>query len=384
MFTGKMNKSFNQHINLKHLFINNDRKIGLQFHPNKVIQALIKQLPDVKWSSEHNMAYIANTKENLDLIFSSFKGVAWINTNVFFKDKIINKNNVPISVDEFRKRKIVEGFRYCPEPYLLKLELKKYALSTVKSYVHSFECFINYYNTTPLNEINENDIRKYLQHLYNMGQSDSSVNVAINSIKFYYEIVLGMPNRFYSIERPRKKEKLPVVISKEEVKKMIDYTRNLKHKCIISMLYSTGMRRGELQNLKLADIDSKRMLIKIHDGKGGKSRITLLSEKMLCDLREYFKVYRPKEYLFEGQKGGKYSSESLLNVVKQAALKSGIQIRVSPHVLRHSFATHLIESGTSIRFIQQLLGHNSIKTTEIYTNVSTSYFNEIKNPLDNF
>lgn len=370
-------------ITLKNLFVANKAQIGLQFYPNKVIQALVKQLPDVKWSKEFSMVYVPNTKHNLNLIFKSFKGVAWINTNVFFKDKVINKNNVPISVNEFRKRKIIEGYRYCPESYLLKLELKKYALSTVKSYVHSFECFINYYNTIPLNEINENDIRKYLQYLYNTGQSDSSVNVAINSIKFYYEIVLGMPNRFYSIERPRKKEKLPVVISKEEVKLMINNTSNLKHKCIISMLYSTGMRRGELQNLKLTDIDSKRMLIKIHDGKGGKSRITLLSEKMLVELRDYFKVYYPKEYLFEGQKGGKYSSESLLNVVKQAAVKSGIHTRVTPHVLRHSFATHLIESGTSIRFIQQLLGHNSIKTTEIYTNVSTGYFNEIKNPLDN-
>ena len=165
---------------------------------------------------------------------------------------------------------------------------------------------------------------------------------------------------------------------------MIDVTKNLKHSCIISLLYSTGIRRNELINLKLQDIDSKRMLIKIHDAKGGKERITLLSEKMLTQLRTYFKNYRPKIYLFEGQKGGQYTAASVLKIVNTAGRKAGIKTKVSPHIIRHSFATHLLESGTSIRFIQQLLGHNSIKTTEIYTNVSTSYFNEIKNPLDNF
>ena len=382
MFTKKMSRHFNQHINLKHLFINNERKIGLQFHPNKMVQALIKQLPNVKWSSEYHMAYITNTKENLDLIFKSFSGVAWVNTSAFFKNTTISNSNEPIDINFYRNRKKQSHIKFCPEEYLLKLELKKYSPNTVRAYVKAFELFMNYFTNKTLTQINENDIRHYLQHLIQNGFSDSTVNLAVNSIKFYYEIVLDMPNRFYSIERPRKKEKLPVVISKQEVKALLEHTHNIKHYCIISMLYSTGIRRGELLNLKLEDIDSQRMLIRIHDAKGGKSRVTLLSNKILTDLRAYFKVYKPKTYLFEGQKGGKYSANSVLKIVKTAAQRANIKNEVSPHVLRHSFATHLLESGTSIRFIQQLLGHNSIKTTEIYTNVSTNYFNEIKNPFD--
>ena len=377
-----MQQELKTHISLKNLFINNEAKIGLQFYPNKIIQALVKGLPGVKWSKQFSMVFVPNTPQLLDLIFETFKGVCWVNTSSLFKDKIINKKQGVVNVNWYRERKPKHGFNYCPESFLLKLELKKYALNTVKSYVNGFELFMNYYYGSQLSELNENDIRNYLQYLIQSGKSDSTVNLAINSIKFYYEIVLGMPNRFYSIERPRPKEKLPEVISKVEVKLMIDITKNLKHKTIISLLYSTGMRRGELLNLKINEIDSKRMLIKIKDAKGGKERITLLSEKMLSLLREYYKNYTPKVYLFEGQKGGRYSAESIVNIVKKAASKSGINTRVTPHMLRHSFATHLIEDGTSIRFIQQLLGHSSIKTTEIYTNVSTTYFNEIKNPFD--
>ena len=377
-----MQQELKTHISLKNLFINNEAKIGLQFYPNKIIQALVKGLPEVKWSKQFSMVFVPNTPQLLDLIFETFKGVCWVNTSSLFKDKIINKEQGVVNVNWYRERKPKHGFNYCPESFLLKLELKKYALNTVKSYVNGFELFMNYYYGSQLNELNENDIRNYLQYLIQSVKSDSTINLAINSIKFYYEIVLGMPNRFYSIERPRPKEKLPEVISKVEVKMMIDITKNLKHKTIISLLYSTGMRRGELLNLKINEIDSKRMLIKIKDAKGGKERITLLSEKMLSLLREYYKQYTPKVYLFEGQKGGQYSAESIVNIVKKAASKSGIKSRVTPHMLRHSFATHLIEDGTSIRFIQQLLGHSSIKTTEIYTNVSTTYFNEIKNPFD--
>ena len=377
-----MPQELKAHITLKNLFINNDAKIGLQFYPNKIIQSLVKGLPNVKWSKQFSMVYIPNTANNIDLIFETFKGVCWVNTNVLFKDRIINKERAPTDINSYRKRKQIQGFSYCPESYLLKLELKKYAPNTIKSYVSGFELFINYYYGSELSELDENDIRNYLQYLIQSGKSDSTVNLAVNSIKFYYEIVLGMPNRFYSIERPRKKEKLPEVISQAEIKTMINVTKNLKHKTIISLLYSTGMRRSELLNLRIENIDSKRMLIKINEAKGGKSRITLLSEKMLKLLREYYKNYTPKVFLFEGQTGGQYSAESVVNIVKKAALKAGIKTRVTPHILRHSFATHLIESGTSIRFIQQLLGHSSIKTTEVYTNVSTSYFNEIKNPLD--
>jgi len=191
-----------------------------------------------------------------------------------------------------------------------------------------------------------------------------------------------MPNTYYELERPRKKKTLPIVLSKDEVKRMISTTKNLKHKCIISTLYSAGLRRSELLNLELGDIDSERMVIHIKDAKGNKDRYTLLSATLLEDLRVYFKQYRPKKYLFEGVGGIPYSTSSVSTIVKRAAKKVKIAKTVTPHTLRHSFATHLLESGTDLRYIQLLLGHNSTKTTEIYTHVSTTNFNSIKNPLD--
>ncbi len=185
------------------------------------------------------------------------------------------------------------------------------------------------------------------------------MNQALNSIKFYYEVVLRMPNRFYAIERPRKEQKLPEVLSKDEIKLIIQNTNNIKHKCIVSLLYSSGLRRNELLNLKIKDIDSKRMMVCIRNSKGNKDRFTVLSAEVLKDLKIYYKEYRPKEYLFEGAQDGRYSASSVLNIVGSAASRSRIFKKVTPHMLRHSFATHLLENGTDIRHIQLLLGHSS-------------------------
>ena len=372
----------NKHITLKHLFIKEKQCIGLQFNSDKVIQALIKELPEPKWSKEFNMVYIINSKSNLDDIFEKFKNVAWVNCNYFFQDRKLNSENVITDIAWFKNRIVSTDYRSCPEEYLLKLELKKYSDSTVKNYVYSFESFINYYKDRQLFSINENDIRLYLQKLIKEKRSNSYINMSINAIKFYYEMVLGMPNRFYSIERPRKESKLPKVLAKEEIIKMISQTKNLKHRCIISLLYSSGLRRNELLELKLEDINSKRMLIRVEQAKGNKDRYTVLNKSVLEDMRKYFKIYKPKTYLFESPiPGNKYSNSSVLQIVVKAAKKAGIKERVTPHILRHSFATHLLESGTDIRYIQLLLGHNSTKTTEIYTHVATNSFTEIKDLL---
>ncbi len=211
-----MNPSY-KHITLKHLLINNHKMIGLQFHADKVIQALVKELPDPKWSKEFDMVYIKNIKGHLDLIFDKFRGVAWVNCNFFFKDRVINPSNESVNTSWFLNRKTVKNYRVCPENYLQKLELKRYANNTIRNYVSAFEAFINYYDGIELIAIGEQEIRFYLQELIQQNRSNSYINLAINSIKFYYEIVLGMPNRFYAIERPRKQKQLPQVLSKEEV-----------------------------------------------------------------------------------------------------------------------------------------------------------------------
>lgn len=372
----------NKHITLKHLLIKEQQCIGIQFNSDKIIESLIKQLPSPKWSKLFNMVYISNSKSNLNLIFKTFKGVAWVNCNYFFNDRVITKTNSITDVKWFRDRAPIPNFKQCPEVYLQKLELKKYSNSTIKSYVHSFEAFINHYKDIELLNLDENDIRTYLQKLIQEKRSNSYINIAINSIKFYYEMVLGMPNRFYSIERPRKEFKLPKVLSKEEVVSIIEHTNNLKHRCIVSLLYSSGLRRSELLGLKMTDIDSKRMVIRVVQAKGNKDRYTVLNKSVLDDLRSYFKAYKPKTYLFEGpEPGNKYSPSSVLKIVMSTAEKAGINEKVGPHMLRHSFATHLLESGVDIRYIQLLLGHNSTKTTEIYTHVATNNFKEIKDLL---
>jgi integrase/recombinase XerD len=327
------------------------------------------------------MAFLPNNKTNLGLIFNTFKGVAWVDTKYFFSSRPMNEST-DFSIEKYRNRVVEAGYRKCPEEYLQKLETNRYALSTAKTYILIFEKFINYFKTKKLLELNENDILKFLQHLSQKNYSNSYLNQAVNSIKFYYEVVHGMPNRFYEINRPRKEEKLPIVLSKSEVQLMISNTTNIKHKCIISLLYSAGLRRGELLNLKIEDIDSSRMKIFIKGAKNNKDRYTLLSNQLLKDLRNYWKIYRPKKYLFEGVQGVKYTASSVLKIVQRAAQISKISKKVTPHTLRHSFATHLLEDGVDLRYIQALLGHNSSKTTEIYTHIAQNFTNNIKSPLD--
>lgn len=370
-------------ITLRHLIIKNERQIGIQFYTNKVIQALIKQLPDPKWSKEHNCVYLKNTPTNLALIFNSFKGVAWVDCQYFYKNRPINIQGEDNGDIKWVKNRTVDtSYRTCPDEYLQKLQLKRYANNTIKTYVTCFERFINHYKTFDLIEINEQHIRDYLSNLIEKGLSNSYINQAVNAIKFYYEIVLDMPNRYYELERPRKEYKLPKVISKEEVKAIIENTNNIKHRCIVELLYSGGLRRSELLNLKIEDIDNKRMLVMIKDAKGNKDRVTLLSETVLKNLRIYFIEWKPKKYLFENPSGGMYSASSVKKIVENAAKKANIRKHISPHTLRHSFATHLLEAGTDLRYIQHLLGHNSTKTTEIYTHVAVNTFTKVKNPLD--
>jgi len=369
-------------ITLHHLWINNSKKIGLKFYPNKGIQAIVKTLPEPKWSKQYDMAYITNTNENLELIFALFKGFAWVDLNYFLPKKKKEKTKNTFETKQLKEKTLPLDYRVCPKTYIQKLELLNYSKITAKTYISFFEKFINHYKQIKLSDFNEYDIRSYMQLMVHQGKSDSYLNQLVNSIKFYFEVVLGMPNRYYMLERPMKKRMLPKVISKNEVLRIINCTNNIKHKCIVSLLYSSGLRRSELLNLKLKDIDSERMLIFVNSGKGNKDRYTLLSEQLLDDLRVYVKQWKPQVYLFEGKIGIQFTGSSVLKIVKNAAVKARIGKVITPHVLRHSFATHLLETGIDLRYIQTLLGHSSSKTTEIYTQVALNSIKNIKNPLD--
>lgn len=269
------------------------------------------------------------------------------------------------------------------EAYANLLMQKRYSPNTQKTYLGYFSDFCENFPFKDINYISKDEIDHYILDLIRTKNiSPSQQNQRINAIKFYYEKVLGRDKEYYDIHRPRKEHHLPKVLSKNEIKRMIQSCKNIKHRCIVMLLYSAGLRRSELLDLQIGDIDSRRMLIMIKDAKGNKDRVTLLSENLLSMLRDYYKKYKPKKYLFEGPGGKKYSASSVANILKHATLKAGIRKNVTPHMLRHSFATHLLEQGTDLRYIQELLGHRSSKTTEIYTHVSRKTISNIQNPMD--
>ncbi|MDB0011679.1 site-specific integrase, partial [Crocinitomicaceae bacterium] len=278
----------------------------------------------------------------------------------------------------------ISNYKYAPENFILKLKELRYSHNTEKTYKNAFEDFINFHHKIELEKLNEKHIQEFLRHLVMERQvSTSYQNQAINAIKFYFERVMGGQRKTYFIDRPKKEKTLPVVLSEEEVITIIKSISNLKHKAIIMTIYSAGLRISECINLKIKDIDSNRMQIRVEQSKGKKDRYTLLSAKTLEILRAYFKEYKPKEYLFEGQYGGNYSATSIQTFFRDSIKKVGITKKVTVHSLRHSFATHLLENGTNLRYIQSLLGHSNSKTTEVYTHITTKGFDQLKSPMDN-
>lgn len=272
--------------------------------------------------------------------------------------------------------------RHVLDDYQNTLIQKRYSESTYATYTSYFTAFAKHFSYN-IQNLHVNEVNQYLVDLLKTRPiSSSQQNQHVNAIKFYYEKVLGREKQYYYVMRPKKEQTLPKVLSKQEITKILNTLQNKKHRMIISILYSAGLRKAELLNLKLEDIQSDRGLLRIEGGKGKKDRFTILSKPLLEQLREYYIQYKPKKYLFEGQSGGKYSAESVSNLLHKATRDAGINRRVTPHMLRHSFATHLLEQGTDLRYIQELLGHSSSKTTEIYTHVSNRNLQNITNPID--
>lgn len=264
-----------------------------------------------------------------------------------------------------------------------ELLLKNYSSHTLKTYVHMFRRFLEYIKPLPLHKVTKAHIIKY--HLWLVTDckvSASYQNQSINAIKFYLEKVLLYPAAMYELPRPKKQKTLPMVLSVEEVSNLVAATRNTKHKAILSLIYGAGLRISECIQMQIVDIDSANMRIWVRNGKGKKDRITLLSQDLLILLRDYYKVYRPKRWLFEGPTRQQYSTSSIRQVFNRAKIKARINSKATVHTLRHSFATHLLENGVNLRYIQQLLGHSSSKTTEIYTHVCTTHLTNIKSPFD--
>ncbi len=351
------------------------RTLCLYFSYNQTISEKLKKIPTCSWNPARKCWEVPFSEKYL----AEIKRIASQHELQF----TYHEENKP-KIQPRKSKKENQHYRNCPQGYVDKLKELRYSKNTIKVYTDLFGEFINYYEDVEISKITESMIVDFLRYLVNeRNVSTSYQNQSINAIKFYYEKVLRGPRKVYRIDRPRKEKILPEVLSCEEVAAILKSIKNLKHKAIIMTIYSAGLRISELTNLKLKDIDSKRMQIRVEQGKGNKDRYTLLGNKTLETLRLYVKEYKPGEWLFEGASGGQYSTRSVQNILKNALKKVGISKNISVHSLRHSFATHLLESGTDLRYIQELLGHASSKTTEIYTHMTTKGFDQIKNPLDN-
>jgi integrase/recombinase XerD len=259
--------------------------------------------------------------------------------------------------------------------YQAELRMRNYCQKTIDCYTSQVNHFLGEFSKHP-RDISEAEIKKYLQK----APSQSILKQRIGALKLLYTLVLRQSLKFKYIQYPRKELHLPEVLSKEEVKRLFDACKYSKHKAILYLFYSTGMRVGEVINLKIADIDSQRMVINVRQSKGKRDRIVPLSQKTLDCLRTYFKELRPKNYLFEGQFSQQYTSTSIQQFLKKYARIAGIKKRVYPHLLRHCNATHLYETGTEIAVIQKILGHKNQKTTMIYTHLSSRSISQINTP----
>ena len=349
--------------------------LRLIFATNKELIKTIKSIPYSTWSTQNKWWSIPFA----DKFLQELKAIA--------KSQNLNFTYEEEERDTLKKNRLtifdIDNYRTCPEAYILKLKELRYSGGTLKTYQGLFEEFINFYHKFDIGKIDESMITAFMRYLViERKVSISYQNQAINAIKFYYERVLGGQRKVYLVDRPRTEKKLPTVLSENEVGDLLRATDNLKHKAILMLAYSAGLRLGELIRVKIKDVDSGRMQIRIEQAKGKKDRYSLLSVKLLAVLREYFIKYKPKEWLFEGVGGALYSTRSIQSIMRDSAQKAGIKKSVSVHTLRHSFATHLLENGTDLRYIQSLLGHESSKTTEVYTHVTTKGFDQIKSPLD--
>lgn len=332
-----------------------EKRIAVYFAKQREEIARFKKLPDARWSATLKVWHLPDNAENR----KRFKlAPQW---------QLSAELNA--SLQEFGQW----------------LRAKRYSHNTQKTYGEALKAFLIHLNNKPLEEVGNRDVVLFHdEHIIKKGLSASYQNQVINAIKLFFSTIQNRNLEIERLERPQRERRLPNVLSKEEVKQILEASVNLKHRAMMAITYGCGLRRSEVLNLTPTDIDSMRGVVLVKQAKGKKDRIVPLPNKLLTMLREYYLAYKPKTWLFEGQGGMQYDERSLASVLKNAVAKAGIPKPVSLHWLRHSYATHLLENGTDLRHIQEILGHNSSRTTEIYTHVSTSSIIKIKSPLDEF
>lgn len=366
----------------------NRQEIGLKtyyyvtFPFNRSVYALFRSFKQVHWD-KHEKSFVFDENDlSIDILLAHFAGKAQVEflekrlESVEYKRSHLRPCDFLEPLHEIKSKEIVRFEHY--------LQSKRYSLNTIKVYAETLRIFFRYFTNKSIEQISNEDLIVFNnEYILKNNFSSSYQNQLVNAVKLYYSAIQHKRIDVDLVHRPRREKTLPNVLSKEEVKRLLNASTNLKHRTMLSLIYACGLRRSELLNLTFSDIQSARNILLIKQSKGKKDRIVPIGNKIIQQLREYYLLYRPKYWLFEGQSAGEqYSAKSLQNVLKLSVSKSGISKPVTLHWLRHSYATHLLESGTDLRYIQELLGHSSSRTTEIYTHVSTHEIKKIISPFD--
>lgn len=351
-------------------------------YSRKLIEAM-KTVEGATFSGTKKKWYVTKDKFNLSAIFAAFKGLAWIDFTALNKvDSTLEDEQEKATAERMmtlsdENCELIHDFREW-------LHHKRYSENSKRTYCEMVEVFARYYNTVSLGDLTNDDVVHFINnHVIGRSYSFSYQNQMVSALKLFFREVLRSNIEVDKLERPRREHRLPNVLSKQEVAAILRQPRNIKHKTMLCLVYACGLRRSELLNLRPGDVDSQRHMLLVRNAKGRKDRYVPISDKMINMLREYYKVYKPKTYLFEGFVAGeKYSEQSIAKVMKMAVKRAKIGKPATLHWLRHSFATHLLEAKTDVRYIQVLLGHKSTRTTEIYTHVSQKSLENIRLPFE--
>jgi len=357
----------------------------VSFKYNLELKEYLKKFSGVRWSSSLKSFYLRFNKDVTNSLFKYLRAKGYYVDYSALRPK---KNSVELKSTTKKVSvgiEISNNIKDSIHRFKKWMAQKRYSVNTINTYESMLLLFFRFQHPKTIANITQKDILNFnTDYILANGYSYTYQNQAINAIKLFYkreDNALLIPEAF---ERPKKSRKLPEVLSIDEVKLILNHTPNLKHKTLLSLLYSCGLRIGEALKLQMTDINFERRFMHIKSAKGAKDRYVPVPKQMIGLLKKYIESYSPQYFVFEGHKGGMYTAVSARQVLKRSLKRVGLQKSVTLHTLRHSHATHLLENGTDLRFIQELLGHNSPKTTMIYTHVSTTSLDKINNPFDEF
>ena len=363
-------------ITLKRGAINNIDSIQLYFKYNDQLLSIIRGLHTFTWSKSKRCWHGAFSQSTLKLIRQSFEGItSLVEDESLYNAPELKRIKVP--------RKLSKENEGDLDAFIKFMEGKRYSQSTIESYAIFIGDFLQYLKDKSPNDITHRDVELFIEDVFvPKGYSISTHRQCISAIKLFKVFHPECGIQELNLTRPRKSRFLPVVLSQQEVLEILRCTKNLKHRAILALLYSCGLRVGELINLELKHIDVQRNQVAVKNSKGRKDRYVQMADSLVPLIRNYVQTYKPKVYFVEGKPNEKYTASSVRAFLKRSCQLAHISKKATPHTLRHTYATHLLEGGTDIRLIQTLLGHNKPETTMIYTHVSTSSLERITNPLD--